>query len=99
MPLCPPDPQSRKLLSDLVVRGVRVPARGSKIVYDGGDPKRSVTGFGFRITAGGAGAFVLNYRVAGRERRLTIGGYPEWSVNAARDEAKKRSACPSASPG
>src|SRR5205807_1819800 len=35
-----------------------------------------------------AKSFVLNYTVAGRERRLTIGGYPAWSVAAAREQAK-----------
>jgi hypothetical protein len=48
-----------------------------------------VTGFGVRITSSGARAFVFNYRsLAGRERRLTIGGYPEWSVKAVRKKAK-----------
>ena len=42
-----------------------------------------------RVTAGGARAFILNYRVGGRERRYTIGGYPDWSVAAAREEAKR----------
>jgi integrase len=32
---------------------------------------------------------VLNYRIAGRERRLTIGSYPTWSVAGAREEAKR----------
>jgi site-specific recombinase XerD len=40
-----------------------------------------------RITAAGVVAFILNYRIAGRERRYTIGRYPEWSADAARDEA------------
>ena len=47
-----------------------------------------MTGFGARITAAGAISFVLNYRVAGRERRLTIGRYPAWLVERARKEAK-----------
>ena len=41
-----------------------------------------------RVTAAGAKSFVLNYTIAGRERRLTIGGYPAWSVAAAREQAK-----------
>ena len=36
----------------------------------------------------GAKSFILNYTIAGRERRLTIGGYPAWSVAAARAQAK-----------
>ena len=46
------------------------------------------------MTAAGARAFVLNYRTkAGRERRFTIGSFPEWKTAAARIEAaelKKR---------
>ena len=46
-------------------------------------------GFGVRVTAGGARAFVLNYRLRGREYRYTIGGWPDWSalkaVRTARD--------------
>ncbi len=65
------------------------PEKGNKIYYDA-----DVKGFGCRVTANGARAFVLNYRTrAGRERRYTIGSYPEWSVSAARTEAgelKKR---------
>lgn len=64
------------------------PSTGNRIVYDD-----EVKGFGVRITAKGARAFVLNYRAKGIERRLTIGSYPDWSASAARKEAaelKKR---------
>jgi integrase len=84
-----PAKTDRRLLEDAAVRKLTVPAKGSKIFYDGGDLKKCVKGFGIRITAGGALAFVLNYRIAGRERRLTIGSFPEWSTKAAREEAKK----------
>lgn len=47
-----------------------------------------VTGFGLHMTQAGAKAFVLRYRIAGRERRMTIGAWPDWSVSAARDQAK-----------
>ncbi len=40
------------------------------------------------MTAAGAKAFILNYRTAGRERRITIGSFPDWSVPAAREQAK-----------
>jgi integrase len=43
-----------------------------------------------RVTTKGAKAFVLNYRTrSGRERRITIGRHPAWSVSAAREEAKE----------
>ncbi|HYD99018.1 MAG TPA: Arm DNA-binding domain-containing protein, partial [Alphaproteobacteria bacterium] len=70
-------------ITDLLVRGMKSPAAGNRIVYDS-----EVRGFGVRITAAGARAFVLNYRVDGAERRLTIGAYPDWSVAAAREQAK-----------
>ena len=40
-----------------------------------------------RVTNRGAKSFVLDYRVKGRQRRITIGNYPDWSVAAARTEA------------
>lgn len=39
-----------------------------------------IAGFGVRITSGGTRAFILTYRIEGRERRLTIGSWPDWSV-------------------
>jgi integrase len=48
-----------------------------------------VTGFGVRRTATGSTAFFLNYIIDGRERRMTIGGYPAWAVAAARERAKE----------
>src|SRR5947207_3349726 len=72
---------------DKLVRDLAPPARGNRVTYDRGG-KEPVTGFGVRITAAGAKAFVLNYTIAGRERRMTIGGYPAWSVAAAREQAK-----------
>jgi integrase len=70
-------------LTDGVVRDLAAPASGNKITYDD-----DVKGFGVRITTAGAKAFVLNYRAAGRERRITIGSFPDWTVKAAREHAK-----------
>jgi integrase len=41
------------------------------------------------VTPGGAKAFVLDYRAEGRQRRITIGQHPDWSVQAARKTAKE----------
>lgn len=46
-----------------------------------------VIGFGVRVTTAGAKSFVLSYTIAGRERRITIGSWPDWSVSAAREKA------------
>jgi len=71
-------------LTDKLIRSIVLPAKSNRITYDA-----EVKGFGFRVTAAGARAFILNYRAGGRERRYTIGAYPDWSVSAAREEAKR----------
>jgi integrase len=70
-------------LNHKFVKDAPAPESGNQITYD-----KEVKGFGLRITSAGAKAFVLNYRAAGRERRITIGSFPDWSVVAARDYAK-----------
>jgi hypothetical protein len=65
------------------VKGLQ-PKQKNIIVYD-----EEVVGFGVRITSGGTRAFILTYRIEARERRLTIGAWPDWSVTAAREEAKR----------
>ncbi len=67
-----------------IVKTLSAPAAGNQITYDD-----EVKGFGVRITKAGARAFILNYRAAGRERRITIGSFPDWSVSAARERAKE----------
>lgn len=70
-------------LTDTIVKALVAPATGNRITYD-----TDVKGFGVRITAAGALAFILNYRTTtGRERRFTIGNFPDWKVAAARAEA------------
>jgi integrase len=73
-------------LSDKVVRALQPPTEGNRITYD-----TEERGFGVRITAAGAIAFILNYRRKsdGRERRATIGQFPAWSVAAAREKARE----------
>ena len=72
-----------QLLDDKVVKGLSAPDAGNRITYD-----ETVKGFGVRVTSAGAKAFILNYRAGGRERRITIGSYPDWKVSAAREQAK-----------
>lgn len=71
-------------LTDAMVKDLASPASGNRIVYDS-----EVKGFGVRITKAGARAFILNYRASGRERRITIGSYPDWKTTPARDQAKE----------
>lgn len=65
-----------------MVERLTPPRDGSRIEYD-----KEIPGFGVRITAAGVISFVLNYRIFGRERRYTIGRWPEWTADAARNEA------------
>jgi integrase len=73
-------------LTDTNVKQLPAPERGNKITFDD-----TVKGFGIRVTAAGARAFVLDYRrkLDGKQRRITIGSFPDWSTAAAREEAKR----------
>jgi integrase len=73
-------------LSDKVVKALPAPPKGNRIAYDS-----DVPGFGCRVTAAGARAFILNYRrkADGTGRRYTIGTFPAWSVAGAREEARR----------
>ena len=51
------------------------------------DPK--ATGFGVRSYPGGGRSFFIDYRLDGRQRRYTIGPFPRWSAEAARERAKE----------
>src|SRR5262249_47616532 len=51
------------------------------------DPK--ATGFGVRSYLGGGRSFFIDYRLHGRQRRYTIGPFPRWSAEAARERAKE----------
>jgi len=81
----PPDRKEprRKKLTERPVKAETKPG----IVWD-----TEVSGFGLRILAGEKDitrTFILNYRVGGRERRMTIGRFPAWSAQAAREAAIK----------
>jgi integrase len=73
-------------ISQRSVEALKPPAKGThgKVWYD----DRAV-GFGVRVSEAGVKAFVLNFSIAGRERRVTIGRWPEWSADAAREEARR----------
>lgn len=73
-------------LTDKVVATLPCPPQGNRIYYDD-----EVKGFGIRVTKAGGRAFVLSYRcrLDHRERRYTLGSFPDWNVASARDEAKR----------
>lgn len=76
--------KEKQKLSDQLARDTKPPKSGNQIVYD-----NRLAGFGLRVTAGGARSFILNYRFKGRERRITLGQYPSWTVLAARKQAEQ----------
>ncbi len=80
--------QTREIMAERIteklVRNLPPPDQGNRITYD-----TEISGFGVRVTAKDAKSFIINYRADGRERRYTIGKVPEWSVSAAREEAKR----------
>jgi hypothetical protein len=68
---------AHRKLTDPVVKAARPPAKGNQIIFD---PR--LAGLGFRITSGGSRSFILNYRFKGRQRRITIGQYPAWTLSS-----------------
>ena len=76
----PPDTSKMPRLTDAVIKRLPLPTKGNRVHYD------EIGGFGVRVTAGGARSFVLNYVTrTGRERRLTLGGFPNWTVAMPRE--------------
>src|SRR5580692_5768640 len=78
-------------LSEETIKELRAPAKGNSITYFAGatiQGAKAPRGFGVRVTASGARAFVLNYRHRGKECRFTIGGWPDWSALRAVREAR-----------
>ena len=70
-------------LSERVVKAAAIGSR-KYVLLDEDTP-----GFGLCVYESGRKGFVLIYRIAGQQKRFTIGVWPTWSVTAARDEAKR----------
>ncbi|WP_111735817.1 tyrosine-type recombinase/integrase [Roseovarius amoyensis] len=74
----------RVRLSEKVLRDA-IPAEGRDYqIFDD-----DIRGFAVCIYRGGGRAFTIDYRHAGRPRRMTFGRWPEWSVTAARERARE----------
>src|SRR5262249_20684595 len=78
-------------LSEQTIKRLPVPATGNAITYFAGatiQGAKAPRGFGVRVTAAGARAFILHYRFRRREHRFTIGAWPDWSALKAVREAR-----------
>jgi integrase len=78
-------------LSEETIKRLPVPAMGNSVTYFAGakiQGAKAPRGFGVRVTTAGARAFILNYRLRGREHRFTIGAWPDWSALKAVREAR-----------
>lgn len=72
----------KKRIVEQTIKRLKPPAKGNRIAWDS-----EIPGFGARITAAGIISFILDYRIFGRQRRYTIGRYPELTATAARIDA------------
>ena len=73
-------------LTDRSCREYSNPDTGQVLLFD--SSPSAPAGFALRVTPGSK-AFVMNYMVDGRQRRATLGRYPELSLKAARVAATK----------
>ncbi len=74
----------RKRLTKKVILAIKAPEKGQLFVRD-----QTLPGFGLRVTAAGKKGFILERRILGRPRRLTIGEFGPLGVEDARKMAEK----------
>lgn len=70
-------------LTERIVKAAEIDSR-KYVIFDEACP-----GFGLCVFESGRKGFILIYRAAGRQRRMSIGAWPSWSVVAAREEAQR----------
>lgn len=78
-------PNQKVRITKTQVDRLTPPDRGQHFLRD-----TDLKGFAVRVTASGAKSFILEKRVDGRVRRMTLGRYPELTVEQARKEAQKQ---------
>ena len=71
------------MLTERRIRDAR-PEAETRILWDS-----QVKGLGLRVTPAGTKSYILNYRVAGRERRATLARVSELSLKAVRSRANE----------
>jgi hypothetical protein len=71
-------------LSERVVKAAEIGSR-KYVLFDEDTP-----GFGLCVYTTGRKGFVLIYRIAGQQKRFTIGVWPTWSVSRPRRRRHRR---------
>lgn len=71
-------------LTETKCRALPKPDKGNKLYFDD-----KYTNLALRVTAANSRAWVLSYRMAGPEQRMTIGKFPALSPDLARKEAQR----------
>ena len=72
-------------ITEKSLQALPLPGRGKQIILR----ERYLVGFAARKTATGCISFIFNYSISGRDRRMTTGQRPAWTIVAARAEAIK----------
>jgi integrase len=77
-------------LTAMTVKNAKPPLNGRLELWDSviSDDTSLSGSFGLRITSNGAKSWVVMYRLDGKLKRETIGGYPAYSLLQARERAK-----------
>ncbi len=79
---------SLKKDDSLYLPDIPAPTKNTVVYFD--CHKDAPKGFALRVTPAGSKAWILNYYIKGRERRLTLDkSYPAWGPKKARIEASK----------
>jgi integrase len=78
----PAPTRPRLRITETYLESVRPPASGRLALRDGNPP-----GFGVSVTPNGVKSFILDYLIFNRNRRITLGRWPEMTVEQARDAA------------
>ena len=78
-----PQTVPQKITKSYVDR-MSTPETGQAFIRD-----TELKGFAVRVTSSGAKSFILEKRIDGKVKRLTLGRYPELTVEQARKEAHK----------
>lgn len=75
------------VLTNTSVNKLPAPEGAKSFHFD--DHRDAPRGFGVKVTKAGAKSFILRYNFDGKVRLKVIGAHPTWSIEQAREEAKK----------